>query len=119
MPRAMFALVPLFGWFVFRLRRRSGHRYPHFLIFALHVHAAWFGMQAIVLGAGALAKNQTVWVAVAFVSVLYGVAYVVLALRAVYGGTWPRTIRDTAIVMALYWATVAMTGASIALWTAF
>jgi hypothetical protein len=119
MPRAMFGLVPLFGWFVFRLRRHSGRRYPHFLVFSLHVHAAWFGVQAIALGTGTLARHRAVWVVVAFVSVLYGVGYVALAFQAVYGGRWRRAIRDTLIVMALYWAAVATTGASIALWTAF
>jgi hypothetical protein len=47
MPRVMFVLVPLFAALVHLVRRRSGHTYPHHLLFALHAHAALFGGAAV------------------------------------------------------------------------
>jgi hypothetical protein len=43
LPRLMFLLVPFFASLVSRVRRVPIRPYPQHLIFALHVHAAWFG----------------------------------------------------------------------------
>ena len=42
LPRVMFVLLPLFAWLVALAYRRVDRNYLHHLIFAVHVHAAWF-----------------------------------------------------------------------------
>jgi hypothetical protein len=85
-PRAMFVLVPLFGWLVSRVRRRSGRKYPQHLIFASHVFAAFFGAQSVAVAAGYLAGNAAARFSLGMGSLLYALIYMVVALRAVYGG---------------------------------
>ena len=46
-PRVMFVLLPLFAWLVALAYRRIDRNYLHHLIFAVHVHAAWFAVAAI------------------------------------------------------------------------
>jgi hypothetical protein len=113
MPRAMFVLVPAFAWLVSRVRRRSGRKYPHHLIFTLHVFAAFFGVQAIAAGAGYLAGNTTVASGLGIGGLLYALIYVVLALRAVYGGTIPRAVAHAVVVLALYWLAAVVATAAI------
>jgi hypothetical protein len=112
-PRAMFVLVPLFGWLVSVVRRRSGRKYPHHLIFACHVFAVLFGAQSLAMGAGYLAGNTTVAFVLGVGSLLYASTYMVMALRAVYGGTILRALAHTVIVLALYWVATMLTAAAI------
>ena len=113
-PRAMFLLVPVFAWLVSRARRRSGRKYPHHVIFACHVFAVWFGAQSVAAAAGYLAGNTTVAFSFGVGSLLYAFIYMVLALRAVYGGTLRRALAHTVVVLALYWvATTVVTVAII------
>ena len=113
-PRAMFLLVPAFAWLVSRARRRSGRKYPHHVIFACHVFAVWFGAQAVAVAAGYLSGNTTVAFSLGVGSLLYALIYMVLALRAVYGGTIARALAHTVVVLALYWlATIVVTVAII------
>src|SRR5687768_4508745 len=46
-PRVMFVLMPFFAWLVALAYRRVDRNYLHHLIFAVHVHAAWFAAGAI------------------------------------------------------------------------
>jgi len=82
-PRMMFLLVPLFAWFVQLVSRRSGRNYPQHLMFALHVHAAWFAAGAI---AAVAAMTKTPFIGAVFgtISVVYGTAYLVMAFRQAY-----------------------------------
>ena len=102
-PRAMFVLIPIFGWLLSRVRRGSGHQYPHHLIFSLHVFAAFFGVQALSTGIGYLAENETVSVLLGIGSVAFAVIYMVVALRTVYGGTVIRALVHTLFVLFFYW----------------
>jgi hypothetical protein len=102
-PRAMFVLVPFFGWLVSRVRRRSGRKYPHHVIFACHVFAAFFGAQSVAAAAGYLAGNATIAFALGIGSLLYGFIYMVVALRVAYGGTIARALAHSVVVLALYW----------------
>lgn len=103
MPRAMFVLVPVFGWLVSRVRRRSGRKYPHHLIFACHVFAAFFGVQSLAVAAGYLAGNTAVAASVGVAVVVYALIYMVVALRVVYGGTMGRALWHTVVVLVAYW----------------
>jgi hypothetical protein len=113
-PRAMFLLVPAFAWLVSRVRRRSGRKYPHHLIFSSHLFAAFFGVQAVATTAGHLAGNPTGTFALVVGSLLYVFIYTVLALRAVYGGTIGRALAHTVVVLTFHWlATIVVTAAIV------
>lgn len=82
-PRVMFVLLPLFAGLVAVAYRRIDRNYLHHLIFAVHVHAAWFA-------AAALAKavelaSPPIGRAFGQLVVVFVVTYVVLAMRRVYG----------------------------------
>lgn len=101
MPRVMFVLVPFFAWLVQLIRRRAGRTYPQHLQFALHAHAAWFGARAIA-AASPLIKSALAGEILSAFSVIYGLVYVFVALRVVYGGTRRAALFHTAILLAIY-----------------
>lgn len=93
---AMFLLLPAFalGLKLVYLGRRL--RYTEHLVFALHVHAFWFG---------ALAVAMSGIEALALVSLLAVPVYTLLAMKRVYGGRlWPRLLR--AGVVSLFYGVV-------------
>ena len=55
-PRVMFVLLPLFAWLVALAYGRIDPNYLHHLIFAVHVHAAWFAAAAIAKAAELLSR---------------------------------------------------------------
>ena len=76
---AMFVLMPIFAlglWLLYRNRRLG---YTEHLVFALHVHAVWFVVFALMQ-----LPSETVGV----VGLLVILGYTVLAMRRVYGGRW-------------------------------
>jgi hypothetical protein len=112
-PRAMFILVPVFGWLLSRVRRRAGRKYPHHLIVALHLFAAFFGVQALAVGIGYVAGNNVVGRVLGLAGLLYGFTYMVAALRVVYGGTIVRAAAHTIVVLVFYWLATMIAAASI------
>ena len=82
-PRVMFVLLPLFAWLVTVAYRRVDGNYLHHLIFAVHVHAAWFaaGTVAKVVELAAPEAGQALLKLVPVV----GVVYAVMAFRHLYG----------------------------------
>ena len=114
-PRAMFVLVPLFGWLVSRVRQSSGRRYPHHVIFALHILAAFFGVQAVATLAGYLTGREGVTAVFGVAAIVYVVVYTVAAMRRVYGGTMVRAVAHTVVVLALYWVAMLLTTVAIVL----
>jgi hypothetical protein len=106
---------PFFGWLVSIVRRTAGRRYPHHVIFACHVFAVFFGVQAIAVAIGYLSGNTAVTGALAIASLLFSLVYMILAMRAVYGGTIARAFAHTLVVLAFYWvATIVVAAAIIA-----
>jgi hypothetical protein len=83
LPRLMFLLVPLFAWLATRAYRRVDRNYLHHLIFALHVHSAFFAVGALATAATIVSRpaGRLLW----SVIVVYITAYLVLAFRNVYG----------------------------------
>ena len=96
-------------------RRGAGRNYPHFLIFALHLFAAFFGVQAIADAIGFLSGSRIVAGALGAASVLYVLTYMTLALSAVYGGTRRRAVADTIIIAVFYWFATVITAVAILL----
>ena len=103
---AMFVLLPSFALWL-RLAYRNRHlRYTEHLVFALHVHAFWFLMLALML------TDQALLSGIGFFAVP---VYTLLALRRVYGGRWwPRLLR-AAVVSTLYGLTLALALTGLAL----
>lgn len=103
---AMFVLLPAFAlWFQLAYRNRR-LRYTEHLVFALHVHAFWFAMLALVVA-------DLPWLG--SLAVLAVPVYTLLAMRRVYGGRWgPRLLR-AGVVSVLYGLTLGLALGGVAL----
>ena len=102
LPRVMFVLVPMFGWLVSLVRRGVHRRYPAHLVFALHVHAAWFAVRAFTTAIGLLLP-KAIEPGLDFLVFVYTVGYLALAFAVAYGGTRLRAFRDSVVVGLVYW----------------
>ena len=105
---AMFLLLPAFALGLQLVYRNRRLRYTEHLVFALHVHAFWFVMLALVM-------TDLPWLS--SLAALAVPVYTLLAMRVVYGGRWgPRLLR-AALVSGLrrsYAAASAQAAASLA-----
>lgn len=110
-PYLMFLLVPTFALLLKLLYLRRKRLYLEHIIFALHVHAFAFLAFAgsAVLGAVSvgLVSSLDWWMA------LMPFGYLLLAVRHVYGQSWPVTVAKTLVLLLAYG--VIMTGAIILL----
>ena len=82
-PRVMFVLLPLFAWLVALAYRGIDRNYLHHVIFAVHVHAAWFA-------AGTIAKifelaSRSFGQPIVQLVPAFAAVYAILAFRRVYG----------------------------------
>jgi hypothetical protein len=99
MPRVFFALLPVFAVIVACFYR--GRRFPTSLVFAVHLHA--FAFIVFTLSEAAKLTGSTgVEVAVSGVVTVAFAAYALLALRAVFGGSWPATVGKAAAIGVMY-----------------
>jgi hypothetical protein len=103
LPRVMFVLLPFFAWLVALAYRRVDSNYLHHLMFALHVHAAYFAIAALATVAQAI--SPMVGGLLRVVATVYTFAYVLLAFRRVYGQVRLRLLR-IAFVVSIYWVGV-------------
>lgn len=104
----MFVLLPSFALWLKLCYWSRRMRYTEHLVFALHLHAFWFGLLWLTL------PDQPWLSALAVCAVPI---YPMLALKRVYGGRlWPRLLRAGAISM-LYGLTLGVALAGLALWT--
>jgi len=94
MPYAVFALLPYFAALLALAYRRRGMTYGEHFVFSLHMHSFWF----VVMLIGALAANAVAQVALAALTVAYGL----WALRHVYGGRWLPTCLRGVFIGVLY-----------------
>jgi len=113
-PRAMFVLVPVFAGLVALVARGSGRNYPQHLYFSMHVHSAWF-VAAAIAGASNLLRVDWIGQAAAGAALVYGLWYLVVALRRAYGVSWLRASVGTVLVVAVYWIIVLVTILAIAI----
>ena len=99
MPRVFFALLPVFAVIVACFYR--GRRFPTSLVFAVHLHA--FAFTAFTLSEAAkLTGSIGFEVAVSGVMTVVFAAYALLALRTVFGGSWPITVVKAAAIGVVY-----------------
>ena len=98
-PRMLFALVPVFAAIVSLFYRRRP--FSQHLIFALHLHAAAFIVQAIREPANFIGSRVVLGPAQA-IAFLFIAGYGVLAFRQVYGGKWRWILVKAAGILALY-----------------
>ena len=117
-PRAMFVLVPVMAWLIGLAWRRRGKHYPQQLYAALHVHAAWFAMAALIAVAGILIPRP-VAANLDSLLVVYGFVYLVLTFRVAYGGTWMQSVVRGAFVLTAYYVVVGLVAMAIALLVIF
>ncbi len=104
-PRVMFVLLPLFAWLVALAYGRVDPNYLHHVIFAVHVHAAWFAAAAIAKAGELL--SRPVGDALRQLVVVFAVVYAVLAFRRVYGAIRLSFAR-IAFVMVTYAAAIVL-----------
>src|SRR5574341_2262913 len=77
-------------------------RYPAHLYFALHLHAAWFGAFTLVSLAKLVPLSDTGELIIAVVVLGYLLWWGMVALRAVFGDSWGKTVAKTVAVAAAY-----------------
>ena len=103
---AMFVLLPGFALWLKLAYRNRGLRYTEHLVFALHVHAFWFLMLALVFADLPLVSTAAGWAVP---------VCTLLAMGRVYGGRWgPRLLRAV-LVSLFYGLTLALALAGVAL----
>ncbi|HEU4630386.1 MAG TPA: DUF3667 domain-containing protein [Gemmatimonadaceae bacterium] len=92
LPKAVFAMVPLFALLLHALHARRGWHYAEHLIFALHIHAFGFLLFTLVELFSRVTRGGVDVLALAWL-----LGYLFVALRRVYG----RSRRGTALTMLL------------------
>jgi len=116
LPRMLFALIPLYAGILALFYRRRN--YPEHLYFAIHLHAFVFlalTLSSLVMFTGLVALA----VVTPILAALWIVAYAVVALRRVYGGSIARTVMKGIGIMALYGLVVFPALAAVVLLSAF
>jgi hypothetical protein len=119
-PRLFFLFLPMFALFLELFYRKQGYYFEH-LVFSLYYHAFVFLSFSALFVIG----RSGAWLP-AFVSVLltlgvvgWLVAYLPIALRRVYGGSWPRTLLKVTILGVVYFVGGAVIGAPLMMVGAF
>jgi hypothetical protein len=92
-PRSFFLLLPLFALLLELFYRRQGYYHEH-LVFSLYYHSFLFIVFAgfFLLGWTDGLLPGLVRAAIGVGLLVWLVSYLPLALRRVYGGSWPRTL---------------------------
>jgi hypothetical protein len=104
-PKMMFVLVPVFA-IVLRILYRDRHRnYPQFLYFALHFHAAVFGLLIVTVPLQALQSETPLKIA-EFVVLIVALIYLLESLKSVFGGSTLQAIARTLAAAMIYGAVV-------------
>jgi hypothetical protein len=89
----MFLLMPLFAGLVMLGHLGTRWRYTEHLVFALHLHAAWFPLLAMLL---------VPWWPVQLAALLCMPVYALLAMKRAYDQPWGQTLLRLLAVLALY-----------------
>jgi len=114
--RMLFVLVPVFALLVKLAYRNRRRHYPQYLYFALHFHAAVFGLLAMTVPLQALTYEGPQKAAQA--AVLVGsFVYLVAALKRVFGGSTLRTFWRASALAVTYVAILAAATAAVILLT--
>ena len=103
---AAFVLLPGFAFGLWLLFRSAQRRYTEHLVFALHLHAFWFLLAALMM----LGVELLGYACLALMPI-YGVA----AMRRVYGGPWWALLMRGAVLGSVHLLLVALTVVALAL----
>ena len=100
-PKAIFAMVPVFAGLVWLAYRSAARHYPAFLYFSLHVHAAFFIFLTPVVPLQTFATD--LWITAVQFAVFVGmIGYLSTALRRVFGGTRAQALRRALTIVMLH-----------------
>lgn len=100
-PRLMFVMVPVFGAFVMLGSRRRPTRFPRHLYFAIHTHAAWFGILSLGM-AIRFTRLPLANEAAGLLTVAAILGYTAIAIRTVYGSGWLRSTWRAVVTLFAY-----------------
>ncbi len=105
----MFVLLPLFAGCLKLVNRKQGLAYASHLVFALHLHAFWF----IVLAVVQIVMRHTQislwgWSPVLWLGVAVMVGYTLRAGARVYSGTWQQRLPRSLLLSLMYTALLAI-----------
>jgi hypothetical protein len=100
LPRAFFLLLPVFALLVKLFYWRQDRLYVDHLIFSLHFHA--FGFAVLSLNALALRLWPPLSKPLVLLLWIWFLVYLALALRRVYGGSWPVTAAKLCGLASIY-----------------
>ena len=112
LPRALFVLIPALAA-ILAIFHRNRH-YPDHLYFAIHLQA--FVFLALTLLAASQFMGSRVAIAAQLVIGIGIVAYVVIAQRRVYGGSWPASVLKTLGVGVTYMVLWGCVSLGVTLW---
>ena len=101
-PKAMFALLPMFALLTMLAWRRRLPRYPAHLYLALHLHSAWFAALAVLTIAVAFITSTVAASIMGLAVLVYVVWYGLIAVRRIFGESWPKTLAKAAAVTFAY-----------------
>jgi Protein of unknown function (DUF3667) len=99
MPRMLFALIPVYAGILALFYRRRN--YPEHLYFAIHLHSFVF-LALTVAQAAKFTHVVPLSAVVSFAAVSWIIAYAVMALRRVYGGSIGGAVAKGTGIMMLY-----------------
>jgi hypothetical protein len=115
-PRLFFLYVPLFALYLELFYRRQGYYFEH-LVFALYYHAALFVAFSAWFLVGRLGAPGFLTIPARLALAAWVIAYLPLALRRVYRGSWPATLLKVAALALIYLLTVLpLSGLLIVVW---
>ena len=103
MPRVMFVMVPVFALFTAGAARRQRRHFPQHLYFAVHTHAAWFGIFSLV-ELTRFARVPALSTGMVLAGAVAVVFYTTVAVRTVYGKSWLRAGLQTVTTLFGYLA---------------
>jgi hypothetical protein len=110
-PRMFFLFLPIFAGLLELFYRRQGYYVDH-LVFSLYYHAVVF----LVFSGFFLVSRTDAWLpgwtrgALGTLLAAWLVAYLPMALRRVYGGSWRMTLLKVAGLAVLYWLVFSLIG---------
>jgi hypothetical protein len=100
LPRAFFLLLPVFALLIRLVYLRQDRLYVDHLIFALHFHA--FGFATLSLNTLVIRMWEPISRPLLVLLWIWFFAYLAIALRRVYGSSWPWTAVKLCVVLVLY-----------------
>lgn len=101
-PYAIFALMPVFAFYLKGLYLGSGRRYGEHFLFALHSNAFAFLMMSVMI------LTPSSWDFVRLLMLLWLVSYLPIAMRRVYGGSRLATAARWMALMVLHLASLVL-----------